>query len=185
MAAIEVTGMRKVYGEVAAVDGLDLTVGEGEVEMSAADLCLIDPGRQQVHREPRVAAVRERALRPGLEPRIDAGREAGPVEQGTQVEGIEASAPDRVARRSVEWSRVPGQSQRAGGGLDRAVVAQAAGRQRHGRLARPERDTAQGRGRYMHATAKVTLVVPCSPPPGAGQRGGERAGQIRAAEQRA
>ena len=31
MAAIEVTGLRKVYGEVAAVDGLDLTVGEGEV----------------------------------------------------------------------------------------------------------------------------------------------------------
>ena len=31
MAAIEVTGLRKVYGGVAAVDGLDLTVGEGEV----------------------------------------------------------------------------------------------------------------------------------------------------------
>ena len=31
MAAIEVTGLRKVYGDVAAVDGLDLTVGEGEV----------------------------------------------------------------------------------------------------------------------------------------------------------
>ena len=31
MAAIEVTGLRKVYGKVAAVDGLDLTVGEGEV----------------------------------------------------------------------------------------------------------------------------------------------------------
>jgi ABC-2 type transport system ATP-binding protein len=31
MAAIEVTGLRKVYGGVAAVDGLDLTVGDGEV----------------------------------------------------------------------------------------------------------------------------------------------------------
>jgi ABC-2 type transport system ATP-binding protein len=31
MAAIEVTGLRKVYGNVVAVDGLDLTVGEGEV----------------------------------------------------------------------------------------------------------------------------------------------------------
>ena len=31
MAAIEVTGLRKVYGDVVAVDGLDLTVGEGEV----------------------------------------------------------------------------------------------------------------------------------------------------------
>ena len=31
MAAIEVTGLRKVYGDVAAVDGLDLDVGEGEV----------------------------------------------------------------------------------------------------------------------------------------------------------
>ncbi|HYN68545.1 MAG TPA: ABC transporter ATP-binding protein [Ornithinibacter sp.] len=31
MAAIEVTGLRKLYGGVAAVDGLDLTVGEGEV----------------------------------------------------------------------------------------------------------------------------------------------------------
>ncbi len=31
MAAIEVTGLRKVYGGVAAVDGLDLDVGEGEV----------------------------------------------------------------------------------------------------------------------------------------------------------
>ena len=31
MTAIEVTGLRKVYGEVAAVDGLDLSVGEGEV----------------------------------------------------------------------------------------------------------------------------------------------------------
>jgi ABC-2 type transport system ATP-binding protein len=31
MAAIEVTGLRKVYGELAAVDGIDLTVAEGEV----------------------------------------------------------------------------------------------------------------------------------------------------------
>jgi ABC-2 type transport system ATP-binding protein len=31
MAAIEVTGLRKVYGDVVAVDGLDLTVDEGEV----------------------------------------------------------------------------------------------------------------------------------------------------------
>ena len=31
MAAIEVSGLRKVYGDVRAVDGLDLTVGEGEV----------------------------------------------------------------------------------------------------------------------------------------------------------
>jgi len=31
MAAIEVTGLRKVYGGVTAVDGLDLSVGEGEV----------------------------------------------------------------------------------------------------------------------------------------------------------
>jgi len=31
MAAIEVRGLRKVYGEVAAVDGIDLTVQEGEV----------------------------------------------------------------------------------------------------------------------------------------------------------
>jgi ABC-2 type transport system ATP-binding protein len=31
MAAVEVRGLRKVYGEVAAVDGLDLTVDEGEV----------------------------------------------------------------------------------------------------------------------------------------------------------
>ena len=31
MAAIEVTGLRKVYGGVVAVDGLDLFVGEGEV----------------------------------------------------------------------------------------------------------------------------------------------------------
>ena len=31
MAAIEVSGLRKVYGDVVAVDGLDLTVGEGEV----------------------------------------------------------------------------------------------------------------------------------------------------------
>jgi ABC-2 type transport system ATP-binding protein len=31
MAAIEVTGLRKVYGDVPAVDGLDLTVDEGEV----------------------------------------------------------------------------------------------------------------------------------------------------------
>ena len=31
MAAIEVTGLRKAYGEVTAVDGLDLTVGDGEV----------------------------------------------------------------------------------------------------------------------------------------------------------
>ncbi len=31
MAAIEVTGLRKVYGDVPAVDGLDLTVEEGEV----------------------------------------------------------------------------------------------------------------------------------------------------------
>ena len=31
MAAIEVTGLRKHYGDVAAVDGLDLTVGDGEV----------------------------------------------------------------------------------------------------------------------------------------------------------
>jgi ABC-2 type transport system ATP-binding protein len=31
MAAIEVTGLRKTYGEVTAVDGLDLTVGDGEV----------------------------------------------------------------------------------------------------------------------------------------------------------
>jgi ABC-2 type transport system ATP-binding protein len=31
MAAIEARGLRKGYGEVAAVDGLDLTVGEGEV----------------------------------------------------------------------------------------------------------------------------------------------------------
>ncbi len=31
MAAIEVRGLRKVYGEVTAVDGLDLTVDEGEV----------------------------------------------------------------------------------------------------------------------------------------------------------
>ena len=31
MAAIEVTGLRKVYGDVAAVDGIDLTVEEGEV----------------------------------------------------------------------------------------------------------------------------------------------------------
>ena len=31
MAAVEVRGLRKVYGEVRAVDGLDLTVDEGEV----------------------------------------------------------------------------------------------------------------------------------------------------------
>jgi len=31
MAAIEVTGLRKLYGGVAAVDGLDLMVGDGEV----------------------------------------------------------------------------------------------------------------------------------------------------------
>jgi len=31
MAAIEVRGLRKVYGDVAAVDGIDLTVEEGEV----------------------------------------------------------------------------------------------------------------------------------------------------------
>jgi ABC-2 type transport system ATP-binding protein len=31
MVAIEVAGLRKVYGDVVAVDGLDLTVGEGEV----------------------------------------------------------------------------------------------------------------------------------------------------------
>ena len=31
MATVEVTGLRKVYGEVAAVDGLDLTVEAGEV----------------------------------------------------------------------------------------------------------------------------------------------------------
>src|SRR6478735_6330664 len=31
MAAIEVRGLRKVYGDVVAVDGIDLTVEEGEV----------------------------------------------------------------------------------------------------------------------------------------------------------
>ena len=31
MAAIEVHGLRKVYGDVTAVDGIDLTVEEGEV----------------------------------------------------------------------------------------------------------------------------------------------------------
>ena len=31
MAAIEVQGLRKVYGDVAAVDGLDLTIEEGDV----------------------------------------------------------------------------------------------------------------------------------------------------------
>ena len=31
MNAIEIRGLRKEYGDVAAVDGLDLTVGEGEI----------------------------------------------------------------------------------------------------------------------------------------------------------
>ena len=31
MAAIEVRGLRKVYGGIAAVDGIDLTIEEGDV----------------------------------------------------------------------------------------------------------------------------------------------------------
>ena len=66
MAAIEVTGLRKVYGRIAAVDGLDLTVGDGEV------VALLGPngaGRTLRH----ASAAMSEALAPGAASELPLG----------------------------------------------------------------------------------------------------------------
>src|SRR6476661_3738456 len=99
MAAIEVRGLRKLYGDVVAVDGIDLTVEEGEV----VALLGHDPGSGGRELRERIGIVlQEAGFEDSFTPRELIRLHAGyyphprPVEEVVRITGLEDKADARV-----------------------------------------------------------------------------------------